>query len=141
MQKGNIVYYTRTYMDKVIADQIKPGAEVRVHEIIKEAVVAIKKGVKAKKEGGKAPKVRMSVFSGIVLARKHGSEAGATFTVRAVIAGEGVEKLYPIHSPLIAKVEIVSSPKKVHRSKLYYLRDVSPKKAREKMRKISGVKV
>ncbi len=132
------MYYMVTYMDKVIADQIKPGAEVRVHEIIKEAVVAVKKGAKAKKPDGKAPKVRMSVFSGIVLARKHGNEAGATFTVRAVIADEGVEKLYPLHSPLISKVEIVSSPKKVHRSKLYYLRDVSPKKAREKMRKISG---
>ena len=125
-------------MEKEISDQIKPGAEVRVHEIIKEVVVAVKKGAKAKKPDGKAPKVRMSVFSGIVLARKHGDEPGATFTVRAVIADEGVEKLYPLHSPLISKVEIVSSPKKVHRSKLYYLRDVSPKKAREKMRKIAG---
>ena len=126
-------------MDKAIADQIKPGAEVRVHEIIKEVVVVGKKAVKGKKPDGKAAKVRMSVFTGIVLARKHGSEPGATFTVRAVIAGEGVEKLYPLHSPLISKVEIVSSPKKVHRSKLYYLRDVSPKKAREKMRKIEGI--
>jgi len=126
-------------MDKAVADQIKPGAEIRVHEIIKEAVVVAKKGAKAKKPDDKAPKMRMSVFSGIVLARKHGNEAGATFTVRAVIAGDGVEKLYPLHSPLIAKVEIISSPKKVHRSKLYYLRDVSPKKAREKMRKIAGV--
>lgn len=133
------MYYRETYMDKAVADQIKPGAEIRVHEIIKEAVVVAKKGAKAKKPDDKAPKMRMSVFSGIVLARKHGNEAGATFTVRAVIAGDGVEKLYPLHSPLIAKVEIISSPKKVHRSKLYYLRDVSPKKAREKMRKIAGV--
>lgn len=133
------MYYRETYMDKAVADQIKPGAEIRVHEIIKEAVVVAKKGAKAKKPDDKAPKMRMSVFSGIVLARKHGNEAGATFTVRAVIAGDGVEKLYPLHSPLISKVEIISSPKKVHRSKLYYLRDVSPKKAREKMRKIAGV--
>jgi ribosomal protein L19 len=126
-------------MDKAIADQIKPGAEVRVHEIIKEAAPAAnKKGAKGKKSDGKAARVRMSVFTGIVLARKHGSEPGATFTVRAVIAGEGVEKLYPINSPLISKVEIVSSPKKIHRSKLYYLRGISPKKAREKMRAITG---
>lgn len=124
-------------MDKAIADQIKPGAEIRVHEIIKEAVVTGKKAVKGKKPDGKAPRVRMSVFTGIVLARKHGSEAGATFTVRAVIAGEGVEKLYPLHSPLLSKIEIVSSPKKVHRAKLYYLREVSQKRAREKMRALT----
>ena len=124
-------------MDKAIADQIKPGAEIRVHEIIKEVVVVGKKAAKGKKPDGKAPKVRMSVFTGIVLARKHGSEAGATFTVRAVIAGEGVEKLYPLHSPLISKVEVVSSPKKVHRAKLYYLREVSQKRAREKMRALT----
>lgn len=124
-------------MEKAIADQIKPGAEIRVHEIIKEAVVTGKKAAKGKKPDGKAPKVRMSVFTGIVLARKHGSEAGATFTVRAVIAGEGVEKLYPLHSPLVSKVEIVSSPKKVHRAKLYYLRAVSQKRAREKMRALA----
>ena len=124
-------------MDKAIADQIKPGAEIRVHEIIKEVIVTGKKVAKGKKPDGKAPKVRMSVFTGIVLARKHGSEDGATFTVRAVIAGEGVEKLYPLHSPLISKVEIISSPKKVHRAKLYYLRAVSQKKAREKMRALT----
>ena len=103
-------------MDKAITNQIKPGAQVRVHEIIKEK-----------------DKTRTSVFSGIVLARKHGDEVGASFTVRAVIAGEGVEKAYPLHSPLISKIDIVSSPKKVHRAKLYYLRSVSQKKARQKL--------
>ncbi len=123
-------------MDKAILDQIKPGAQVKVHEIVKEAIVVGKKPAKGKKDDGKGPKIRMSVFSGLVLSRKHGNEAGATFTVRAVIAGEGVEKAYPINSPLISKVEIVTSPKKVHRSKLYYLREVSQKKARQKLRKI-----
>ncbi len=123
-------------MDKAILDQIKPGAQVKVHELVKEIPVALKKGAKKVKDDGKRPKVRMSVFSGIVLARRHGNEVGASFTVRATIADEGVEKTYPINSPLISKVEIISSPKKVHRAKLYYLRDVSQKKARQKLRKM-----
>ena len=97
--------------------KIKPGARVKVWEKIKE--------------GGRE---RKSPFEGIVLARKHGKEAGATFTVRAVLQDIGVEKIYPIHSPNIAKVEIISSPRKVHRSKLYYLRGLSSKKIREKLR-------
>lgn len=119
-------------MEKAIADQIRPGAQVKVHEIIKEALPAAKKK-KGKGEEEAARKTRMSVFSGLVLARKHGSETGASFTVRAVIAGEGVEKVYPLHSPAIAKVDIVSSPKKIRRAKLYYLRGVSAKKARQKL--------
>lgn len=99
-----------------ILNQIKSGAIVRVSEKIKE--------------GGKD---RISKFKGIVISRKHGKEAGATFTVRATVAGVGVEKTYPIYSPIIEKVEIISSPKKVHRSKLYFLRKLSKKKSRQKM--------
>jgi large subunit ribosomal protein L19 len=98
--------------------KIKPGARVRVWERIKEA----------------GEKERQSAFEGIVIARKHGSEAGATFTVRAVLQEVGVEKIYPIHSPMIAKVEVISSPRKVRRAKLYYLRNLSPKKVAEKLK-------
>ena len=100
-----------------ILEKIKPGAKVRVWERIKEG-----------------DKERQSAFSGVVIARKHGKEAGATFTVRTVISEVGVEKVYPINSPMIAKVEIVSSPKKVHRSKLYYVRKLSSKGLREKLK-------
>lgn len=127
----NILYYKHTSMDKAIRDQIKPGAQVRVHEIVKDRAPAAKKG-KGKGKEEAVRKTRMSIFSGLVLARKHGEEAGASFTVRAIIAGEGVEKVYPVHSPTIAKVDIMSSPKKVHRAKLYYVRGVSAKKARQK---------
>jgi len=72
-------------------------------------------------------------FEGLVLARKHGKEAGATFTVRTVLAGVGVEKVFPLHSPSIIKVEIVSSPKKVHRSKLYFVRKMSGSRVRQKI--------
>jgi len=97
--------------------KIKPGARVRVWEKIKEG-----------------EKERESAFTGIVLGRKHGKEPGATFTVRATLQEVGVEKIYPIHAPFIAKVEVLSSPRKVHRSKLYYLRHLSSKQVREKMR-------
>lgn len=101
-----------------LQEKIKPGAKIRVWERIKEG-----------------DKERQSRFEGLVIARKHGSEAGATFTVRAILHEVGVEKIYPVFSPMIAKVEIVSSPKKVKRSKLYYLRSLSKKKVKEKIKK------
>ena len=96
--------------------KIKSGAVVKVSETIKEG-----------------DKERISNFKGVVIARKHGKEIGATFTVRANLGGVGVEKVYPINSPVIAKVEILSSPKKVHRSKLYFIRKISQKVSREKI--------
>ncbi len=96
--------------------RIKSGATVRVWEKIKEG-----------------DKDRVSRFEGMVLARKHGSEIGATFTVRSVVAGIGVEKVFPINSPRIDKVEILNSPRKVSRSKLYYVRDLSKRQTRQKL--------
>ncbi len=72
-------------------------------------------------------------FEGLVIARKHGSEAGASFTVRSIVAGVGVEKVYPIHSPAIVKLEVVSAPKKVGRSKLYFVRTMSGSRIRQKL--------
>lgn len=91
-----------------IMKKIRPGAKVKVYE-------------------GKTP------FAGLVIARKHGTEPGATFTVRTILAGVGVERVYPLHSPSIQKVQIVSSPKKVHRSKLYFVRDISGARIRQKL--------
>ncbi len=103
-------------MDQEILKNIKPGAVVRVTERVKEG-----------------DKERESNFEGLVLARKHGNEAGATFLVRGTVAGVGMEKVYPINSPMISKVVIISSPKKVHRAKLYYVRDLSAKETRQKI--------
>lgn len=80
-----------------------------------------------------AVKDQYSTMKGIVIARKHGTEAGATFTVRSVIGGVGVEKVFPIHSPSIVNIEVSNSPKKVHRAKLYFLRTFSKKQARRKI--------
>ena len=99
-----------------LINKIKPGAKIRVWERIKEG-----------------DKERQSAFEGLVIARKHGSEAGATITVRAFVAGVGVEKTFPIHSPTITKVDIISSPKKIHRSKLYFTRSMSGARIRQKL--------
>lgn len=71
-------------------------------------------------------------FEGLVISRKHGKEAGATFTVRTTVAGVGVEKVFPIHSPNISKIKIISSPKKVVKSKLYWVRKASGAKIRQR---------
>ena len=89
--------------------EVRPGMQVRVHQKIKD--------VNAKGE----EKERIQVFEGLVLARKHGSEPGASITVRKISEGVGVEKIFPLHSPLVAKIEVVDE-KMVRRGKLYYTR-------------------
>jgi large subunit ribosomal protein L19 len=73
---------------------------------------------------------RVQVFEGVVIARK-GSGAGATFTVRKVSFGVGVERTFPLHSPIIAKIERVTRGD-VRRAKLFYLRDRVGKAAKVK---------
>jgi large subunit ribosomal protein L19 len=87
-----------------IKKKIKAGDVVRVYQRIKEG-----------------EKERTQVFEGIVIAKKHGNEIGATITVRKEISGIGVEKIFPIHSPTIEKIEILKEGKR-KRAKLYYLR-------------------
>ena len=93
---------------------IQPGDVIRVHQKLKEG-----------------DKERIQVFEGVVLAKKHGVGINATITVRKVTQGVGVERIFPIHSPLIEKIEIVRRSK-VRRAKLYYLREAKGRKARLK---------
>lgn len=95
--------------------------------ISEEILKKIKPGAKVKVFEGTTP------FEGLVLARKHGKETGATFTVRAQVAGVGVEKVFPINVPTITKIEVLSSPKKVHRSKLYFVRGMAGHRVRRKI--------
>lgn len=83
------------------------------------------------KEGGK---FRLQAFEGLVLARKHGTEAGATFTVRKVTGGVGVERIFPLYSPMIEKVEIIKRAR-VRRAKLYYIREKVAREARRQLRR------
>ena len=92
---------------------IRPGMTVRVHQKIKEG-----------------EKERIQVFDGIVLARKGGTGISATFTVRKISEGVGVERIFPLHSPFIAKIETTKKAE-VRRSKLYYLREKRTKRLKE----------
>lgn len=80
-------------------------------------------------------KYRLQDFEGIVLARKHGKEAGATFTVRKIASGVGVERIFPLYSPMIGKIEITKRSR-ARRSKLYYIRAKAVKDVRKKMRSV-----
>jgi len=98
---------------------IRPGDVVKVHQKIKE--------------GGKE---RIQIFEGLVIARKHGQGITSMITVRKVVEGVGVERIFPVHSPSLSKIEVVKSSK-VRRSKLYYLRTAKGTKARLKNKALS----
>lgn len=85
-------------------------------------------------------KTRLQAFEGLVLARKHGSEAGATFTVRRVSGGVGIEKIFPLYSPMIDKIEIVKRSK-VRRAKLYHIREKVAREIKRQMRKMQMVDI
>lgn len=105
------------------------GDTVRVWSKIAEEKVS----TKANKKAEKTLKFRLQAFEGIVLARKHGAEAGATFTVRKIASTIGVERIFPLYSPMIDKVELVRKAR-ARRSKLYYIRTKAVKDVRRKMR-------
>ena len=84
-------------------------------------------------------KTRLQAFEGLVLARKHGREAGATFTVRRIASGVGVEKIFPLYSPIVDKIEIIKRSK-VRRAKLYHIRDKAAKDIRRQMRNVRMAK-
>ena len=102
---------------------IKAGDTVRVWQRIQEK-----------------DKTRLQAFEGLVLARKHGNEAGGTFTVRKVASGVGVEKIFPIHSPMIDKIEIIKRAK-VRRAKLYFIRDKVAREVKRLLRRTEQVSI
>ena len=102
---------------------VLPGDTVKVFQRIKEG-----------------NKERIQVFEGTVLGKKHGNEVGATITVRKVSKGVGVERIFPIHSPLIEKIEVVKRSK-VRRAKLYFLREAKGARARLRRKEFDKDKV
>ncbi len=93
---------------------IRPGATVRVHQKIKEG-----------------EKERIQIYEGIVISRSGGKSLDGTFTVRKISEGIGVERIFPLHSPLIAKIDILKQAK-VRRAKLHYLRNPQAQKLEDK---------
>ncbi len=96
--------------------KMKSGDTVRVHQKVKDG-----------------DKYRVQVFEGMVLARKHGTDAGATFTVRKVVDGIGVERIFPLYSPVIEKIEVTRTSK-TRRAKLYFVRDKAVKEMKKRMK-------
>lgn len=78
-------------------------------------------------------KTRLQAFEGLVLARKHGKESGATITVRKVSNGIGVERIFPLYSPMVDNIEILKKSRS-RRAKLYYVRDKAARDIRRKMK-------
>jgi len=112
---------------------VRPGDKVRVHVRIEEVTVAAEKGAKmGHTKQGEDPKVkyRTQVFEGMVIAIKHAGPR-RSFTVRKVSYGVGVERVFPIESPVVEKIEVISHHR-VRRAKLYFLRSRHGKSARLK---------
>ena len=111
--ENQIAEFTQPNKKQDLPD-IKGGDTVRVYQKYKD------KG-----------KDKIQMFEGLVLCRKHGNETGATITVRKIASGIGVEKLFPLHSPIIDKIEVIKRGK-VRRAKIYFMRDAKGKKSRLK---------
>ena len=103
---------------KEAVPELKPGMTVRVYQKIKELSLKKKK------------KERIQYFEGMIIAKKHGNENGATITVRKISDGVGVEKIFPLNLPSITKIEIKKQAK-VRRAKLNFLKKRTGKKLKE----------
>ena len=103
--------------------ELRPGDTIKVHQKIKEG-----------------DKERIQIFEGVIIAKKHGVGVSAMITVRKIVDGIGVERIFPIHSPAIDKIEVVSHGK-VRRSKLNYLRTAKGKKGKLKKKDLAAAVV
>jgi large subunit ribosomal protein L19 len=114
--------FNKTQFKKDLPD-IRPGDTIKVYQKIKEG-----------------DKEKVQVFEGQVLDRKHGQGITSTVTVRKVVLGIGVERIFPLHLPTIEKIEI-SKKGRARRAKLYYLRKAKGRKARLKKKELAKEKV
>ena len=101
-------------------------------------IVKVYQKVKEQDPSGKSGQVkeRIQIFEGVLLAKKHGKGVSGTITVRKISQGIGVERVFPLHSPLVEKIEVIRKTK-VRHGKLYYLRSLKGKKARLKAKEFN----
>jgi large subunit ribosomal protein L19 len=118
--------FNKSQLKTDLAD-IRSGDTVRIYQKIPAPTKA---------RGGKKEEERVQIFEGLVIAKKHGQGVTSTITVRRVISGIGVERIFPIHLPTIEKIEILKRSK-VRRAKLYYLRRAKGRKARLKKKEFA----
>jgi len=109
---------------------LKAGDTVRVWQNI----IELKLGKGADKKVKTTKNARRQAFEGLILAVKHGTEPGAMFTVRRVASGVGVEKIFPLYSPVIDSIEVLRRTQ-TRRSKLYFIRDKAARDQKRAMRK------
>jgi large subunit ribosomal protein L19 len=112
----NVIEAIEKEQMRVDIPDFRPGDTVKVHARIKEG-----------------EKERIQIFQGVVIRKRKGN-TGATFTVRKVSYGIGVERIFPLHAPFVDKIEVLTKGK-VRRSRLYYLRKLRGKAARIKERR------
>lgn len=112
--------FTKSFLRTDLPD-VRPGDTIKVLQRIREG-----------------EKERTQSFEGMVIARKHGSGISATITIRKVSGGIGVERILPIHSPTIQKIEVLKRSK-VRRAKLYYIREKAARETRRKMKALRMV--
>lgn len=109
--------FTKPYLRSDLPE-IRPGDTIKVFQKIKEG-----------------DKERVQLFEGLVIAKKHGKGISATMTVRKVSDGIGIERIFPIHSPVIQKIQVLKRAR-VRRAKLYYIREKASREVRRKMKMI-----
>jgi len=126
-----------TKIENFVKNQLKtdlpdiwPGDTIKVYQ---RTPVSIGASSSDKSSAGKKEKrgEKAQVFEGLVIAKKHGKGITSTITVRKEVLGVGVERIFPLHSPTIEKIEVIKKGK-ARRAKLYYLRGVKGKKAKLK---------
>ena len=109
--------------------ELRPGDTIKVRQKISVGVPSGSEPASGGKENRSGE--RIQIFEGIIIAKKHGQGISATITVRKVVDGIGVERVFPIHSPSIDNIEVIKHGR-VRRAKLYYLRTAKGKKAKLK---------
>lgn len=117
MSQALIAELTKPYLKSI--PKLKTGYTVRVHQKIKEG-----------------DKERVQIFEGLIIKMSGGYGVNGTITVRKISEGIGVEKIFPVHSPNVVKIE-VKKIAKVRRAKLYYMRDLSGKSARLREKQVN----